>query len=338
MKNSTPKQFIFTPATEEQASYCRGEFLKEARNSLYSIDALQNVDYAIDGISQGQHSIVNTNVLLEEVIADVFRRELPCMSVAENFGMKNAMGFDIFDASSDGMRYAEIKDYGVALGSGSIKANVTVKNKFCTIIAVVVDPNIEENYAIYAIPPQAIANDTSENIDIPHHNGRYMDEAKSVVLATQRDELGGGSFAQYRVSSVQELLTKVDTMQNINLKLLAAALRYMDPTKEGGVNGSEKVQHEILDKLFVNCVRSGVKGWAQSTNKILLKPSVDWNDPMYDIPGKGLDHDVASRIFFNGNGFDLVNWPLKDAPKAKAKPRARRKKVESIAETTKDAE
>ncbi len=330
MKNTAQYQFIFSPATEEQASYCRGEFLKEARTNLYSIDALNNLNYAIDGIEKGQHSIVNTNVLLEEVIADVFRRELPCMNVAENHGMKNAMGFDIFDSAENGMHYAEIKDYGVALGSGSIKANITVKNKFCTIIAVVVDPNIDSNYAIYAIPPQAIASDTSDSIDVPHHNGRYMDEAKSVVLATMRDELGGATFGKYRVDSVEELLTKVDLLQNINLKLLAAAIRYMDP-ETGDSNGSEKVQYELLTKLFTNCVKTGIKGWAQSSNKALLKPSLDWNDAMYDIPGKGLDGEEASRIFFNGKTFDLVNWPLapKKAP-AKQPVKQQNKRVQNV--------
>lgn len=322
MKNSAQNQFVYTPATPQQAASCRRDFFRDNAKHAYTAGMLRGTKRAIvDLQDEDMFDQVKTDVIFEKLVADVLQKRYRNILRAEDAGYTNAMGYDILD--TDTGVYVELKDYAISRRGGdkapklsAMISNLT--NKFCTVVALVIDKDLPEgNYQLYAIPPQAIPSDSSDYLDIQHHR---LDNSGRFMVGTTLERIGGGTIAPYAIDSLDDLLHMDDMMRSVNLKKLAKVI--VDLENSAVINATQKLELEHLRDLFTKSVRAGSVGWAKSTYKDLLKPSLDWNDPMYRI-----EEGNASRIFFDGNKFEFVDWPKKVQPKPKVQQNKRVEKI-----------
>lgn len=270
---------IYVKANDDTIANCYRQFFQDVlkSKSLYSIKRQDAVKHIIKGLSESKtyrQSIGGADAEYEEVLADIIRDKHPDSCTAEDLNLTNAIGYDI--CSQNDNIFIEAKLYTVSARSGRISANISnIENKFCTIIALVIDPYIldRKKYRLYAIPPDAIPSDTSEYLDIPHHSLTNID---NIQLCNQYEPLGLNK-SQYEIS--------IDDIQNckylnsVNMKRLALCLRKLENMQ----HGTSDLEFQVLYELFVRCIRIHNK-------KSKKKFTTDFKDQIYDYG--------TSRLFF----------------------------------------
>lgn len=300
MTTSTPKKSVFQKVSPFTTAQCRKNFFKKTISDLYTRDIEYSVKHQVRSLNDTRlFESVSTDVLLEQVCADVLEKKYKQMKRAEEAGFVNAMGYDILD--TDSQVYIELKDYSVSMRGGAkspkLSAMVSnLSNKFCTVVALVIDPYLfnEQGYQLYAIPPEAIPSDTSDAIDITHHK---LIKTEKGTMYEQHNDIGG-AFAKYKIDSLGDLLKMEDRLKSINIKKLAKVIRDI----EGCAHSSETQELELvhMKALFVQCLKDGNR-YRKPKSKLNKKLPVDYNHEIYNITEKN-----NTRIMFDGQRLHVV--------------------------------
>lgn len=302
-QNSAQNKSVFQKVAPYTVAQCRKQFFKDNIRGLYTRDVEYSVKHSVKSLQdQRLFESVSTDVLLEQVCADVLEKRFKDMKRAEDAGFVNAMGYDILDTTNQ--IYVELKDYSVSCRGGvkspKLSAMVSnLSNKFCTVVALVIDPYLfgDRKYQLYAIPPEAIATDTSDSIDITHHK---LDRSGNEVTYTQQANIGG-AFEKYRIDSLSDLLLMEDRLKSINLKKLAKVIRDIEDSNQSSETQDLELVH--LKELFSNCLKSGNR-FRKPKGKLNRKLSVDYRHDMYTITEKN-----NTRIMFDGQRINVIEQP-----------------------------
>lgn len=304
MTHSTPKKSVFQKVAPFTTAQCRKKFFKDTITDLYTRDIEYSVKHQVRSLSDTRlFESVSTDVLLEQVCADVLEKKFKQMKRAEEAGYVNAMGYDILD--TDSQVYVELKDYSVSMRGGAkapkLSAMISnLSNKFCTVVALVIDPYLfdSQGYQLYAIPPEAIPSDTSDAVDVTHHK---LIKTEKGTMYEQHNDIGG-AFSKYKIDSLGDLLLMEDRLKSVNIKKLAKVIRDI----EGCAHSSETQEQELvhLKELFTSCVKSGNR-FRKAKSKTNKKLPLDYMNDIYTITEKN-----NQRIMFDGQRLNVIE-PVK---------------------------
>lgn len=269
----------------------RKKFIQDNMPYLYTRDCEVSAKAVIKMLSDEKNfEYVRTETLLEDMIANTLERDYKYISRAEKLGYTNAMGYDVLDTSQ--FVYIEAKDYQVTQRGGVENAKLSAMvsglyNKFCSVVALVIDPyRIEdEHYKLYFIPPEAIPSDITDCIDIPHHKLICHEN----VVVYEQLERPGGAFADYRIQSLNDLFAHSARLRSVNVKKLARVIRDLEAANNTSASQQKELEH--LQALFKNCISTGNK-----KIKSKKKYPYDYKDDIYTI-----SETNSERIFFDGS-------------------------------------
>ena len=280
---------VFEKADPFEVAQARCKFISDNVQYLYTRECEASVKSILRLLSdRSKYEYVRSETIFEEMIANVLEKEFKHVARAEKLGYTNAMGYDVVDLQN--YVYIEAKDYQVSQRGGKEKPKISAMvgnlyNKFCSIVALVVDPyRLDgDKYQLYFIPPDAVPSDVSDCIDIPHHKMICHD---NVIVYEQLDQ-PGGAFADYRIRSLEDMLTYKSRLKSINIKKLARAIRDLEKSEQKSSSQEKEIEHMIA--LFRNCITNGnrrIKG---------KKYPADYNHEMYSISEKD-----PTRLFYDG--------------------------------------
>lgn len=283
---------VFEKADPFEVAQARRKFITDNMQYLYTRECEASARSVVRLLSdRNKYEYVRSETLFEEMIANVLEKDFKQIVRAEKLGFTNAMGYDVLDLSNH--VYLEAKDYQVGIRGGAVSPSISAMigglyNKFCSIVALITDPyNLDGNtYQLYFIPPDAIASDTSDCINLPHHKLICHD---NVVVYEQLDN-PGGAFSDYRIGSLDDLHKFKDRLKSVNLKKLARAIRDIEKSDYRSESQVRELVHMVA--LFKNCITLG-------NRKITVKGKrlpLDYNHEMFDI-----SETDPTRLFFDGN-------------------------------------
>ncbi len=285
----------FERATPFDFAKARAQFFRDTLNDLYSKRCDRSVRTMMKHLrSTDTFEYVRTEALFEECVADVLEAEYKGIARAEMAGYTNACGYDVLDVGSK--VYLEMKEVSITQRGGAtpiLSAMVgNMKNKFCTTIVLAIDPYLEgtRKYQLYAIPPHAVPDDASDSLTIPHHK---IDRSGKYEVYEQNAPLGGGTYGDYRIDSLADLLHMPELLQCVNVKKLVKVIRTLRGT---GASETQKDELQHLEALFAHCTKNNTK---KQPAKGVRKLSGDVKDQEYTIKKTG------DRIFFDGSKIDF---------------------------------
>jgi len=238
--------------------------------SLYTIARERSVQHIIKGLSNEstiRQSIGGADAEFEQIIADIMQHKFRDMITASDLGLTNAVGYDICSQGSN--IFVEAKMYTITERSNRLSAMIgNMENKFCSTLILVIDPYISEEtkYRLYAIPPDAIYSDTSDNFEIVHHQLTRVNP--DLTTRKQCEPLGiTKSIYAIEISDINN----IDIFDNINIKRLSSCLRKV----ENLPYSTSPQEFTILHSLWNNCIRTHNK-------KTKFKYPIDFKDQVFD--------------------------------------------------------
>lgn len=283
---------FYEKSTPVDVALARAKFMSNNVKHMYTQSSSETVKNWVKILKkEDMFAGVQTDAILEEMVADCLKKSYRHSERAEMIGLTNAMGYDIID--SEKFMFIEVKDYSANCRGGAksprISAMVSnLANKFCSILVLVTDCSLnrEEKYQLYLIPATAIYTDESDVIEIKHQRLHRGDIADVLEL----NKPLGGAFAQYKVASLGDLHNHQEVLQQVNMKKLAKVL--VDLTNSPAITTSQEIELGILTKAFTHFVNSHNRAIKSKGPKY----PVDFNDPVYKIT----KDPKVPRLFWNG--------------------------------------
>lgn len=295
MTTSAQKQVNnFTRASAYDFAQAKRQFFIDHLPLIYTVRCKALVTRHIKQLNdpyEYQVAASSSNVLFEMVVADILKSHFPDVMQAEEAGYSNACGYDVFGPKSG--IYLEMKEASVRWCSGNEKSALiaasasNMKNKFCSVLALVIDPYLRDRpYQLYLVTPDIVPNDLSDELSFPHH---VIDRTstKYSELIEQRIDLGGATYSKCRIDSLAELPKRDDDMKKVNVKKLANVLGTL---QSPSASDSQKAELTHLRPLFDNVTQLNTRA---KTAKGVTKLSKDPSDMIYSMSNN-------HRLLFSG--------------------------------------